>query len=193
MSATGGSERRPYGEPYAPGHRSMQYQIPLPMSTEEYGRAQHYMTGKTAAKEVETGDSGVELLFSEEFDDPAKGGKGIYTEKVYHLQSRLPAIIRKLAPKSAQVLYEYCWNAYPVIRTELCVRILCPTCEHVHTTPSTQRRPHNAVHTTRTTHTTHTHTNTTHTSCTLILFLHCFCTILARSTAYLLLPHRLPR
>ena len=181
MSATGGSERRPYGEPYAPGHRSMQYQIPLPMSTEEYGRAQHYMTGKTAAKEVETGDSGVELLFSEEFDDPAKGGKGIYTEKVYHLQSWLPAIIRKLAPKSAQVLYEYCWNAYPVIRTELCVRILCPTCEHVHTTPSIQR-VQRTRHTRTRTRTRCTRTRTrTQTRRTRHALLFCFSTAFARS------------
>ncbi|KNC55025.1 phosphatidylinositol transfer protein 2 [Thecamonas trahens ATCC 50062] len=113
------SDRLPYTPPYAPGHRSVEYRIPVPTSLDEYQKALHYMTGRTAKKEVETGDSGVELIVSEPFDDPARGGKGVYTEKVYHLESRMPAVARKLLPNSAKVVHEFCWNAFPNIRTEL--------------------------------------------------------------------------
>jgi hypothetical protein len=52
------------------------------------------------------------------------GGKyssGQYTYKIYHLQSKVPAMIRLVAPKGALEVHEEAWNAYPYCRTVITV------------------------------------------------------------------------
>lgn len=54
------------------------------------------------------------------------GGKyssGQYTYKIYHLASKVPTMIRLLAPKGSLEVHEEAWNAYPYCRTVIMVRI----------------------------------------------------------------------
>ena len=54
------------------------------------------------------------------------GGKyssGQYTYKIYHLASKVPAMIRLLAPKGSLEIHEEAWNAYPYCRTVITVRL----------------------------------------------------------------------
>jgi len=60
---------------------------------------------------------------TESFSIPT-GGKynsGQYTYKIYHLQSKVPAYIRLLAPKGSLEIHEEAWNAYPYCRTIITV------------------------------------------------------------------------
>lgn len=55
------------------------------------------------------------------------GGKyssGQYTYKIYHLASKVPTMIRLLAPKGSLEIHEEAWNAYPYCRTVITVSIL---------------------------------------------------------------------
>lgn len=55
------------------------------------------------------------------------GGKyssGQYTYKIYHLASKVPAMIRLLAPKGSLEIHEEAWNAYPYCRTVITVRLM---------------------------------------------------------------------
>ncbi|KAK6014486.1 phosphatidylinositol transfer protein [Ostertagia ostertagi] len=69
------------------------------------------------------GGEGVEVLKNEPFDGvPLLNGqfcKGQYTHKIYHLQSKVPTIIRKIAPKGSLAIHEEAWNAYPYCKTVL--------------------------------------------------------------------------
>ena len=56
--------------------------IVLPLTTEEYRVGQLYSVAKSCQLETK-GDSGVEVLKNEEYDN--ESGKGQYTSKVYHL------------------------------------------------------------------------------------------------------------
>lgn len=67
------------------------------------------------------------------------GGKyssGQYTYKIYHLASKVPAMIRLLAPKGSLEIHEEAWNAYPYCRTVITVRFslrfLSKTCSPRH-------------------------------------------------------------
>lgn len=54
-----------------------------------------------------------------------QGGKyssGQYTYKIYHLASKVPTMIRLLAPKGSLEIHEEAWNAYPYCRTVITVR-----------------------------------------------------------------------
>jgi len=64
-----------------------------------------------ASKAETGGGEGVEVIKNEPYEN--EKGKGQYTYKVYHLSSKVPAIIRVLAPNGALELYEEAWNAYP--------------------------------------------------------------------------------
>ncbi len=50
---------------------------------------------------------------------PAKDGRGQYTKKFYHLQSKVPSIICKLVPKRALQLQEHSWNTFPTSETTI--------------------------------------------------------------------------
>lgn len=105
-----------------------------------------------ASKENTGGGEGIEVLKNEPFDNfpllgkqhsllwhtcliyfillislhSSTGGKynsGQYTYKIYHLQSKVPAYIRILAPKGSLEIHEEAWNAYPFCRTIITVGI----------------------------------------------------------------------
>ncbi|CAG8677215.1 21039_t:CDS:2 [Rhizophagus irregularis] len=70
-----------------------------------------------ASKAETGGGEGVEVLKNEPYENAE--GKGQYTYKIYHLSSKVPAIIRAIAPSGALELYEEAWNAYPHCKTVL--------------------------------------------------------------------------
>lgn len=68
----------------------------------------------------------IDSLFDKCLTRTVAGGKyssGQYTYKIYHLASKVPAMIRLLAPKGSLEIHEEAWNAYPYCRTVITVRI----------------------------------------------------------------------
>ncbi|KAK6044038.1 phosphatidylinositol transfer protein [Cooperia oncophora] len=92
------------------------------MTVEEYQVGQLWSVAE-ASKAETGGGEGVEVLKNEPFDGvPLLNGqfcKGQYTHKIYHLQSKVPTIIRKIAPKGSLAIHEEAWNAYPYCKTVL--------------------------------------------------------------------------
>uniref|UniRef100_A0A0K0EKU8 Phosphatidylinositol transfer protein n=1 Tax=Strongyloides stercoralis TaxID=6248 RepID=A0A0K0EKU8_STRER len=99
-----------------------EYRVVLPMTVDEYQVGQLWSVAE-ASKAETGGGEGVEVLKNEPFEDtPLLDGKfssGQYTHKIYHLQSKVPTIIRKIAPKGSLAIHEEAWNAYPYCRTIL--------------------------------------------------------------------------
>ncbi|KAK9154131.1 hypothetical protein Sjap_001611 [Stephania japonica] len=97
-----------------------EFRIVMPMSVDEYQVAQMHMVMKMQQQST-TGGEGVEVVENRPFEDEVFG-KGQYTSKVYHLQSKVPAWLTAFAPADALVLQEEAWNAYPRCKTV----IKCP-------------------------------------------------------------------
>ncbi|KAJ8286275.1 hypothetical protein GJAV_G00036550 [Gymnothorax javanicus] len=91
-----------------------EYRVVLPCSVEEYQVGQLYSVAE-ASKNETGGGEGVEVLKNEPYEKD--GEKGQFTHKIYHLKSRLPAILAKMAPKDSLEIHEQAWNAYPYCRT----------------------------------------------------------------------------
>jgi len=98
-----------------------EYRIPLPLTVDEYRIAQLYMIAKKSREESCGEGSGVEILVNEPYYE-GPGGNGQYTHKIFHVGSHLPGWLKSLLPKSALVVEEMAWNAYPYTRT----RYTCP-------------------------------------------------------------------
>ena len=92
------------------------------MTVDEYQVAQLYSVAE-ASKNETGGGEGVEVIKNEPYDDvPLLGGKftkGQYTYKIYHLASKVPSIVRAIAPKGSLEIHEEAWNAYPYCKTVL--------------------------------------------------------------------------
>ncbi|XP_045032292.1 protein retinal degeneration B isoform X2 [Daphnia magna] len=101
-----------------------EYRIPLPLTVEEYRIAQLYMIAKKSREESCGEGSGVEILVNEPYAE-GPGGAGQYTHKIFHVGSHLPGWLKALLPKSAFIVEEKAWNAYPYTRT----RYTCPFIE----------------------------------------------------------------
>ena len=93
----------------------IEYRIPLPISVDEYKIGQLYAVAEASKNETGGGD-GVEVVKNEPADHE-KFGKCQYTYKIFHLSSKVPGIIRAIAPKGSLEVYEEAWNAYPYCRT----------------------------------------------------------------------------
>lgn len=81
-----------------------------------------------ASKNETGGGEGVEVVKNEPFSNypllDGKFDKGQYTYKIYHLDSKVPSIVRLIAPKGSLEIHEEAWNAYPYCRTILTVCII---------------------------------------------------------------------
>ncbi len=89
-----------------------EFRIPVPLTPSEYQIAQLYSTMKSSLNETGGGE-GAEFLENK----PINEGKGQFTRKLYHLQSKVPPIVRKIAPKDALKLEEQSWNTFPTSET----------------------------------------------------------------------------
>jgi len=88
----------------------------LPLTIEEYQVGQLYSVAKRSEQET-SGGEGVEVVKNEPYEDA--NSKGQYTEKIYHLGSRLPGWVKAFIPGNALKLEEKAWNAYPYCKTVL--------------------------------------------------------------------------
>ena len=99
-----------------------EFRITLPMSVEEYNIGQLYNVAEVSRNETGGGE-GVEVLKNEPFENvPLLGGRfstGQYTKKIYHLASKVPFLVRSLAPSGSLEVHEEAWNAYPYCKTVL--------------------------------------------------------------------------
>ncbi|XP_077397652.1 phosphatidylinositol transfer protein beta isoform-like [Festucalex cinctus] len=93
-----------------------EFRIALPVSVDEYKVGQLYTVAE-ASKNETGGGEGVEVLSNEPYEKD--GEKGQYTHKIYHLKSKVPGIVRLIAPKGSLEVHEKAWNAYPYCRTIL--------------------------------------------------------------------------
>jgi len=80
-----------------------EYRIILPITVEEYQIA-HLWSIAEASKNETGGGEGMEWIVNEPFEDAE--GKGQFTKKIYHLASKLPTIVRHLAPIGSLELSE---------------------------------------------------------------------------------------
>jgi hypothetical protein len=94
-----------------------EYRIQLPMAVDEYQIGQLYSVAKSSSQETANGE-GVEVIKNEPFKNE-EGLEGQYTEKIYHVGSRLPGWVKAFIPGSALKLEEKAWNAYPYCKTVL--------------------------------------------------------------------------
>jgi hypothetical protein len=90
----------------------------MPLSVEEYKIAQMYVVTKMQQQQQTSGgaDEGVEVLVNEPFENE-EFGKGQFTSKIYHLQSKLPSWLAAFAPLNSMLIEEEAWNAYPKCKT----------------------------------------------------------------------------
>ncbi|OIR57679.1 MAG: phosphatidylinositol transfer protein [Amphiamblys sp. WSBS2006] len=94
----------------------LELRILLPLSVEEYQKAQLYTIGQLSLQETGS-DTGVEILKNEHFTDDAEFGSGQYTKKVIHAGSKAPKFAAAILPKSVLSLREEAWNSYPACKT----------------------------------------------------------------------------
>lgn len=99
-----------------------EYRVTMPLTVEEYQIGQLFSVAE-ASKNETGGGEGVEVIRNEPFQDHALlGGRftcGQYTYKKYHLQSKVPSLVRAIAPKGSLEIHEEAWNAYPYCKTIL--------------------------------------------------------------------------
>ncbi|PWZ52934.1 Phosphatidylinositol transfer protein alpha isoform [Zea mays] len=97
--------------------------IVMPMSMEEsnHPRRQYEIGLSYTIMKMEQQNTnskeGVEVLQQAPFHEDAKLGKGHFTSKVYHLQSKIPSWMKGFAPASALAVHEDSWCAFPKSRT----------------------------------------------------------------------------
>ena len=108
-----------------------EFRIPLPLDVDEFHRGQLYMTAK-AELEAANGKEGVVVLKNEPYDNTdghlgtcaitgavVPRDKGQYTLKHYVFASKVPSVLKAMAPATALYLIEVAWNAYPHCKTVL--------------------------------------------------------------------------
>jgi len=92
-----------------------EFRIPMPLTVEEYRKAQLYMVARFSRERTTKGE-GVEIVKNEPYEDA--NGKGQFTHKIIHVGSHIPAWLKYLVPGSMTQVEEKSWNAYPYVRTE---------------------------------------------------------------------------
>ena len=90
--------------------------ITMPMTIGEYQVGMLFGVAKASLDETGGGE-GVEVLNNEPYDDvPLLNGqfkKGQYTKKIYHLETKVPGVVKAIAPSGSLQLLEEAWNAHP--------------------------------------------------------------------------------
>lgn len=79
-----------------------EFRIPMPFSAEDYHRGLLYSLCK-ASKNETGGGQGVEIIKNENFENVellcGKTYKGQYTEKLYHIEKKVPIWMSSILPK----------------------------------------------------------------------------------------------
>jgi len=99
-----------------------EFRVTLPMTVEEYQVGQLFSVAEASLNETGGGES-VKVILDKPFEgEPLLGDdftKGQHTKKIYHQASKVPAVVRWMAPKGSLEIHEEAWNAYPYCRTVL--------------------------------------------------------------------------
>jgi hypothetical protein len=93
-----------------------EFRIILPLTLEEYHIGQLWSVAQASKNETGGGD-GVEVVVNEPRDH--EGHSGQYTEKIFHLENKVPRMMRALAPKGSLEVNESAINAFPYIKTTI--------------------------------------------------------------------------
>lgn len=88
-----------------------EFRIVMPLSLDEYEKAQTYMIMKMQQQNT-TSNEGVEVLENRPFENNVFG-KGQYTSKIYRFQSKIPSWITSFASLDTLFMHEEAWNSYP--------------------------------------------------------------------------------
>ena len=92
-----------------------EYRILLPLTLEEYNKGQRY-TIMDMNKSNTGGGEGIEYIENEPYT--AEDGKeGQYTHLLYKFESRVPRMIRAIAPSGSFDMFEQSWDSFPKRRT----------------------------------------------------------------------------
>jgi Phosphatidylinositol transfer protein len=97
----------------------VEFRIVMPLSVEEYRRAQLYMVAKFSREQSSHGE-GITVLANRPYSN-SQGlphTKGQFTHKVVHLGPRLPSFLTYLLPTSILQIDERSHNAYPCTRSQ---------------------------------------------------------------------------
>ncbi|XP_078159723.1 uncharacterized protein LOC144555309 [Carex rostrata] len=97
-----------------------EFRIVMPMTMEEYEIGMSYTIMKMEEQNTNS-QEGVEIVEHRPFEDELLG-KGQFTSKIYHLQSKIPSWLKTFAPPNSLVVHEESWSAYPKSKTV----IKCP-------------------------------------------------------------------
>ncbi|KAJ4816879.1 hypothetical protein LUZ62_029445 [Rhynchospora pubera] len=97
-----------------------EFRILMPMTMEEYEIGISYTVMKMEQQNTNS-QEGVEIVENRPFEDELLG-KGQFTSKIYHLQSKIPSWLKTFAPPNALIVMEESWCAYPKSKTV----IKCP-------------------------------------------------------------------
>ncbi len=99
-----------------------EFRVTMPMTVDEYQVGQLFSVAEASMNETGGGE-GVEVIKNEPYTGiPLLNGQfkeGQYTHKIYHLASKVPGIVKFIAPKGALEIQEEAWNAYPYCKTVL--------------------------------------------------------------------------
>lgn len=93
-----------------------EFRIVMPFTLADYKTGQRYSTARSS-REATTGSDGIELKEKKTFVSDVTGKEGVYTHKIYHLDSHIPLWLKKILPASALRLEEQAWDAYPYCKT----------------------------------------------------------------------------
>lgn len=90
-----------------------EFRITMPVSVAEYQIAQLFSVAEASIRETGGGE-GVEVLKNEPFEGKqdlfdGRYTRGQYTYKVYHLASKIPALVKLILPKGMLEVYEEAW------------------------------------------------------------------------------------
>ncbi|KAJ3682810.1 hypothetical protein LUZ60_013037 [Juncus effusus] len=85
-----------------------EFRIVMPMTMEEYEIGIGYTIMKMEEQNTNS-QEGVEIIENKPFDDDFLG-KGKYTSKLYHLQSKIPSWLKAFAPPNALIVQEESWS-----------------------------------------------------------------------------------
>ncbi|CBY21414.1 unnamed protein product [Oikopleura dioica] len=87
-----------------------EYRIPLPISLDEYNRAQIY-TSIISERDFSKNGEGIERVETIEEEEQT------YVKRLYHVHSLMPSPIQKVIKKDQSVLIEQGWLSYPLFKT----------------------------------------------------------------------------
>lgn len=97
-----------------------EYRTICPISVEKYKIGSVYMTAKRSEEETkQVKGEGIETIKLEPFKNEKESG--IYTYKIMHFKSRIPAFMRWALPDKYCHCHEQSWNAYPHYYTSYAV------------------------------------------------------------------------